>query len=177
MSNVSPQKMLATVRPATEADAPALVELRRKLFAETSFMLWEPAEFTHTAEHERKRIANLTSQSNSLVLVAEQGAQAVGLLSAIGGERNRLRHLAVLALGVAKSHWGQGIATAMVQEAVAWSARVGLVRLELTVHTSNLAALSVYLRCGFQVEGVRRNSLFVDGKYVDEYLMSLLHSG
>jgi len=168
---------MPTVRVATESDAASLIELRHKLFAETSFMLWEPAEFTHTAEHERKRIAHLNSHPNSLVLLAEEGANVVGLLSAVGGERNRLRHSAVLALGVARSHWGQGVASAMVGEAVAWSARIGLKRLELTVHTTNLAALSVYLRCGFQVEGVRRSSLFVDGKYVDEYLMSLLHAG
>ena len=28
---------------------------------------------------------------------------------------------------------------------------------------------------GFQVEGMRRSSLLVDGKYVDEYFMSLIH--
>jgi RimJ/RimL family protein N-acetyltransferase len=167
----------ATVRPATEADAAALIALRHKLFAETSFMLWEANEFMQTAEQESQRIARLNAQPNSLVLLAEQGTQVVGLLTAVGGERNRLRHSAGLALGVARSHWGQGIATAMVREAVAWSARVGLKRVELTVHTTNLAAVTVYLRCGFQVEGVRRSSLFVDGMYVDEYLMALLHAG
>jgi len=86
------------------------------------------------------------------------------------------RRLIREAIGIARSHWGQGIGTAMVREAVEWSARSGLKRLELTVHTTNLAALSVYLRCGFQVEGVRRCSLLVEGRYVDEYLMSLLHA-
>jgi RimJ/RimL family protein N-acetyltransferase len=62
----------------------------------------------------------------------------------------------------------------MVREAVAWSAAAGLARLELTVHTTNLAAVAVYLRCGFEVEGRRRKSLFVDGAFVDEYLMSRL---
>jgi RimJ/RimL family protein N-acetyltransferase len=47
----------------------------------------------------------------------------------------------------------------------------------LTVHTSNLQALGLYLRYGFQVEGVRRHSLLVDGRYVDEYLMSRLGDG
>jgi RimJ/RimL family protein N-acetyltransferase len=165
------------VRRAIEDDAPALIELRRKLFAETSFMLWEPAEFTNTADDERKRIARLQGRANSLVLLAEVDAQTVGLLTAVGGELNRLRHSATLALGVAKSHWGQGIATAMVREAVAWSAAAGLARLELTVHTTNLAAVAVYLRCGFEVEGRRRKSLFVDGAFVDEYLMSRLAAG
>lgn len=165
------------VRRAVEDDASALIELRRKLFGETSFMLWEPAEFTSTAEDERKRIARLHGRTNSLVLLAEVDSQPVGLLTAVGGELNRLRHSATLALGVAKAHWGRGIATAMVREAVAWSAMAGLARLELTVHTTNLAAVSVYLRCGFEVEGRRRKSLSVDGAFVDEYLMSRLAAG
>jgi len=165
------------VRRATELDALALVELRRKLFAESSFMLWEAAEFTGTADDERARIARLQTQPNSLVLIAESGSQAVGLLTAVGGSVNRLRHSATLALGVAKSHWRQGIATAMVQEAVAWSAKAKLKRLELTVHTTNLAAIAVYLRCGFEVEGRRRCSLLVEGAFVDEYLMSRVAEG
>ena len=162
------------VRRAVEADACALIELRRKLFAETTFMLWEPAEFSNTADDERKRIARLQGRANCAVLLAEVASQPVGLLTAVGGELNRLRHSATLALGVAKSHWGQGIATAMVREAVSWSTTAGIARLELTVHTTNLAAIAVYLRCGFEVEGRRRKSLFVDGAYVDEYLMSRL---
>ena len=165
------------VRRAVEADAPALIELRRRLFAETSFMLLEPAEFANTADDERKRIERLQARSNCAVLLAEVASQPVGVLTASGGELNRLRHSATLALGVAKSHWGQGIATAMVREAVSWSATAGLTRLELTVHTTNMAAIAVYLRCGFEVEGRRRKSLLVDGAYVDEYLMSRVAAG
>lgn len=169
--------MTFVVRRALETDAPALIALRRRLFEETPFMLLEPAEFTNTEDDERARIIRLGQQSNSLVLVAEAGTQLVGVLSAIGGERNRSRHSALLGLGVVRSHWSQGIASRMVHEAISWSLAAGLKRLELTVHTTNLRALSVYLRCGFEVEGLLRSSLLVDGKYVDEYLMSLIHKG
>jgi RimJ/RimL family protein N-acetyltransferase len=165
------------VRRPTEHDAPALVRLRRQLFGETNFMLWEPGEFTSTAEDERARIARLGARTNSLVLVAGSDNQLVGVLTAVGGEPRRLSHSATLALGVARSHWGQGIATALVREAIAWSIEAGLKRLELTVHTSNQRALAVYLACGFEVEGRRRCSLLVDGAYVDEYLMSRVRAG
>jgi len=163
-----------SVRRAQESDSSALIELRRLLFRETSNMLWEPDEFVQTAEDESKRIARLHGKPNGLILVAEDGGALVGLLTAAGGEVRRLRHSATLALGVAKSHWGQGVASAMIGAAKSWAWSVGLHRLELTVHTSNMRALSVYLRAGFQVEGLRRDSLLVDGKYVNEYLMSLL---
>jgi RimJ/RimL family protein N-acetyltransferase len=167
--------MTFIIRRALETDAPALVALRRRFFEETAFMIWEPAEFKDTEDDERARIIRLSQQSNSLILVAEAEAQLVGLLSATGGERNQLRHSALLSLGVAKSHWSQGIATHMMQEAIAWSLAASLKRLELTVHTSNLRAVSLYMRHGFQVEGTSRSSLRVHGNYVDEYFMSLVH--
>ena len=60
--------MTFIVRRALETDAPALIALRRRLFEETSFMLWEPAEFKDTEDDERARIVRLGQQSNSLVL-------------------------------------------------------------------------------------------------------------
>jgi RimJ/RimL family protein N-acetyltransferase len=163
-----------SVRRAQKSDGPALIELRRLLFRETSNMLWEPDEFIQTAEDESNRISRLNGRANGLVLLAEDSGVPVGTLTAAGGEVRRLRHSAILALGVAKSHWSQGVASAMIGEAKTWAQSAGLHRLELTVHTSNLRALGVYLRAGFEVEGIRRHSLLVDGVYVDEYLMSLL---
>ena len=164
--------MTFIVCTASEDDAQALINLRHRLFRETDFMLYEPDEFIQTAEDERKRIGRLNSRPNSLVVAAMDGTEAVGILTAIGGEVRRLRHSATLALGVAQSHWGQGVATKMIQHAITWSSTAGLKRLELTVHTTNLRAVGVYLRAGFEVEGVRRSSLFVGGLHVNEYLMS-----
>jgi RimJ/RimL family protein N-acetyltransferase len=167
--------MPCVIRRAVELDAAALIELRRTLFSETENMLWESDEFVQTAEDEAQRIARLNSRSNSLVILAEDGSQPIGILTAVGGEVRRLRGSTSLALGVAKSHWGQGVATQMLQHALEWSRVSGIRRVELTVHTSNIRAVGVYLRCGFQVEGVRRSSLLVSRRYVDEYLMSVLN--
>lgn len=166
--------MSLAIRRAEASDGPALVALRRQLFRETANMLWEPDEFQATAEDESRRIARLNARPNSQVLLAEDGGVPVGLLTAVGGEVRRLRHSATLALGVARSHWGRGAARAMLDETRQWAQAAGLHRLELTVHTTNQRALGVYLRAGFEVEGLRRHSLLVDGRFVDEYLMALL---
>jgi len=63
----------------------------------------------------------------------------------------------------------------MLDEVLAWSRQVGLARIELTVHTTNERAIGVYQRSGFQIEGTRRRSLLVSGRYVDEYLMSVIN--
>jgi RimJ/RimL family protein N-acetyltransferase len=169
--------MMFDIRRALETDAPALIALRRRLFEETPYMLWEPGEFKQTEDDERERITRLNRQPNSLILLAEAGMQLVGVLSATGDERNQLRHTAVLSVGVVRSRWSQGIGSRMVQEAVSWSSAAGLKRLELTVHAANVRAVSMYIRHGFEVEGLRRSSLLVDGKYINEYLMALIHDG
>ena len=168
--------MADRIRVATPQDAAELLALRRKLFAESNTMLWEPQEFVATEDDERKLIEQLTSAKNCTYLVASIDLGIVGLLFATGSPVNRLRHSTTLALGVAREHQGRGIATRLVQTALGWSQQVGLRRVELTVHKDHLRAIGVYLRCGFQMEGVRRSSLLVDGRYVDEYLMSVVHS-
>lgn len=163
------------VRRAQESDSASLVALRKTIFGETEFMLWEPGEFHDTAEDEAKRIARLNAGQNSLCVVAEDGGTLVGFLNAMGGSVNRQRHSTRVALGVLRAHWGRGVASALLEEALTWSKRAGLVRVELTVHTTNLRAMDVYLRVGFQVEGVLRSSLLVAGRCVDEYVMSVIN--
>jgi RimJ/RimL family protein N-acetyltransferase len=164
--------MPIAVRRASEEDAASLLALRRALFAETDFMLWEPQEFNATAEDEGRFISWLSAKTNSVLLVAEGGSKLIGFLGATGGERLRTRHSALLFLGVRKEYWSLGVASALLQEALSWASRAGVLRLELTVHTTNDRAVALYKRFGFQIEGTRRASLLVAGQVRDEYLMS-----
>ena len=163
------------VRRAAAADAAEMLALRIKLITETSFMLLEQGEYQLSAEDEAKRIERFNARDNCLMIVAEEQGQLIGTLSAYGGETRRIRHRATVALGVAREHWGKGAATAMLEFALQWSLEQGLRRVELTVHTANDRAIAVYRRCGFEVEGIRRSSLLVDGRYVDEYLMAVIN--
>ncbi|MCP5283762.1 MAG: GNAT family N-acetyltransferase [Burkholderiaceae bacterium] len=164
--------MSIAVRRATEEDAGALLDLRRAVFAETDFMLWEPQEFTATPEDERKFISWLGSKSNSVLLVATESAVLVGFLGANGGERIRSKHSALVFLGVRKEYWSRGGGSALLKEALSWASSAKLLRLELTVHTNNDRAVALYRRFGFEIEGTRRASLLVAGQFRDEYLMS-----
>ncbi|NHK98112.1 GNAT family N-acetyltransferase [Rubrivivax benzoatilyticus] len=164
--------MSFSVRRATEEDAAALLDLRRAVFTETDFMLWEPQEFKATEEDERKFIAWLSGKTNNVLLVAKEGADLVGFLGASGGERIRTRHSALIFLGVRREYWSRGVASAMLHEALSWASTAGMLRLELNVHTTNDRAVALYKRFGFQIEGKRRASMLVAGQVRDEYLMS-----
>jgi RimJ/RimL family protein N-acetyltransferase len=40
--------------------------------------------------------------------------------------------------------------------------------------THNIAGIALYKKMGFEIEGTKRDSLLINGEYVDEYYMSKL---
>ena len=60
-------------------------------------------------------------------------------------------------------------------ELVLWANENNISRLELTVMCPNSMAKQLYEKNGFEVEGTKRNSIFMNGKYIDEYYMSKIY--
>lgn len=98
----------------------------------------------------------------------------MGYVEATGGGYRRNRHCAQVVIGVRASASGRGIGTALLDELDRWAVRRGVRRLALTVMAHNERAISLYRRCGFELEGMRRASVGVDGAYLDELLMAKL---
>jgi RimJ/RimL family protein N-acetyltransferase len=94
---------------------------------------------------------------------------------AIGGNARRNKHSAYIVVGILKDYRGQGVGTKLFKELEQWAFNHNIHRLELTVVTRNETGLSLYKKMGFQIEGTKRHSLFIDGEFVDEYYMSKLN--
>jgi len=164
------------IRPIREDDAAAFLELVHALDSETSFMLFEPGERPRDVDEQRRFIA--TGAPTRAVWVAADGdapdAPLAGFLGATRGGLRRNRHAASLVLGVRRAFWRAGLGSALMQALFEWAEAGGIRRIELGVMTHNHAAIALYLRHGFCVEGRRLGALVVDGAPVDEYLMARL---
>ena len=77
-------------------------------------------------------------------------------------------------LELLKSERGKGIGAKLFEALEEWANQQSIHRLELTVMTYNTAGIALYKKMGFEIEGTKRDSLLIDGKYVDEYYMSKL---
>ncbi len=155
-------------------DAPQLVELIRKVESESNFMLFEAGERNITSEYQKNRIQSIQQESNSTIFVAETDGQLVGYLFAIGGSAKRNRHSAYVVVGVLNQFNGRGIRKQLFEALNQWAIQQGLHRIELTVMSHNERAIALYKKMGYEIEGVKRDSLYVSGKYVDEYYMGIL---
>jgi RimJ/RimL family protein N-acetyltransferase len=153
-------------------DAALFLDLCKKLDEETEFMLFEPDERKLTYDDQRERISNIINSGHSMIFVAEEDGQIVGQLSALGSNLNRTRHSIYLVIGILQRYSGQGIGTRLFRELEIWAREKGIHRIELTVMTHNEAAIGIYKKMGFQVEGIKKDSIKIRNQFFDEYYMA-----
>ena len=54
---------------------------------------------------------------------------------------------------------------------------IGYTRVELTVYTDNEAAIALYRKAGFAIEGSARRFALRNGEYVDAHMMTRITAG
>lgn len=160
------------IRAIRESDSEQFLHLGKSLDQETQFMMLEPGERTLTIEEQGQRIKSLLSQDNQMIFVAEQDNRLVGFVGAYGGGFQRNRHCAYIVIGVLQDYVGQGIGKQLFETLDTWAMDHKLHRLELTVMSHNERAIHLYQKMGFKTEGIKQDSLWVNGRYVDEYYMA-----
>ncbi len=162
------------VRPAAVSDARPLLELKRALDRETEFMMLEPDERTETEADLARHLDEAASRGNSAVFVAEAGTELLGYVEAEGGSYRRNAHSAYVVIGVRSAAAGRGIGKGLLRALDSWAVEHGVHRLELTVMAHNERAIALYRKCGYEVEGTRRDSIRLGGRPVDELAMAKL---
>lgn len=137
-------------------------------------MMYEQDERSTEICEQEKLLRSILSGGGT-VLLAEEGDRLVGFLEAARGAFRRNRHVVGLVVGVLGDHSGSGIGTALMEEAERWARGHEVKRMELhPVMTHNQAAVALYEKAGFTIEGTRACSILVDGVYVDEHYMAKL---
>jgi RimJ/RimL family protein N-acetyltransferase len=167
---------MIAIRKIRETDAESFLNLCRKLDEETQFMMLESGERQTSIEEQTHQIREILQKENQMIFVAEADNRLVGYLAAYGGDFKRNRHSAHLVIGILQDFAGQRIGKKLFLELEHWAKQNNLHRLELTVMRHNERAINLYQKMGFEIEGVKKHSLLVNGKYVDEYYMAKLLS-
>ncbi len=112
-----------------------------------------------------------------LLLVAELGGEVVATAGLHPtGPALRRRHAMMLGMSVAPHAQRQGVGSALMQALCDYADRwLGVLRLELTVYVDNAAAIALYRRFGFAIEGRHRGYAMRDGRFVDAFAMARIH--
>jgi putative acetyltransferase len=118
----------------------------------------------------RDRLENLPEGDRMMVAVVN--GKVVGQLG-LHVNTGRRAHVAALGMMVHADFQGQGIGTALMEAAVDLAEHwLNISRIELEVYTDNAAALALYKKFGFEIEGTLHDYAYRDGQFVDVYLMA-----
>ncbi|MBL3591667.1 MAG: GNAT family N-acetyltransferase [gamma proteobacterium endosymbiont of Lamellibrachia anaximandri] len=161
-----------TIKLATPDDAAPLIEMFRALYQESEFLLLEAGEFKSTPEEQENLIKANSSSDTNVLFVAVKNKNIIGFIGGTGGKFNRNRHSINIAMGVLGEYQRQGIGRSLLKALINWAKSHQFKRIELSVIENNIKAKSLYEAFGFEVEGLKQNSLIINGKLTNEYYMA-----
>jgi RimJ/RimL family protein N-acetyltransferase len=160
-----------TMRPATAAD----VELRLAIGAEPDENLRlygvQPDGAVYGLEDAERWARGLMAHPHAWVI------EGRSLLGTIRLDRvDPVEKRASLAIGLLRlEDQGRGHGTEAARRVLAYGFdELGLHRVSVRVLASNIRAIRSYEKCGFQLEGRERETVFLDGDWRDDLIMGLL---
>jgi len=114
--------------------------------------------------------------TTNYIFVATVGEEIIGHAGMHGNKNVRRQHAWGLGIGLREDWQGRGVGTRLMETLIDLADNwLGALRLELTVYSDNEAALALYRKFGFEIEGTHRAFALRDGRYVDAIAMARLH--
>ena len=161
------------LRSVEPEDAERMIAYMKIMLGETPYLMRTPEEFDYTVEEEAEILKRRRDDPRALMILVEVDGEIIAVSDVMPmGAKSRTLHRATLGMSVRKDFWRLGIGSAMMERLLSHARQSGFEQIELEVVTTNLRAVSLYLKYGFQVYGARTHGLkYPDGSYADDYLM------
>lgn len=119
----------------------------------------------------RQRV--LDAPEGMIRLVAESDGRVVGMISLRPRLQRCRAHVGGIGMMVHPDYWGMGVGSRLMAAILEKANReLSLARIELQVHTDNIAGIRLYEKFDFVVEGTKRFHTFGGGGWTDTYFMA-----
>lgn len=128
-------------RPATVGDIPSIMEIEQTCFNQDSFS--------------RRQFAYLITRAQGRFYVVEYQERIAGYLSLL--VNRRACSLRIYSVAVHSAFRGKGVGQLLMNLAVDIANEEGLKKVSLEVNVSNLSAIHLYEKNGFERAGIRTN--------------------
>jgi RimJ/RimL family protein N-acetyltransferase len=134
------------------------------------------SSYEESAQLPKSEVENrFHNESDNYLLGAfTEDGQLVGMMGFMREQRIKLRHKGMIwGVYVTPNFRGKGIAKQLLTEIIKRGKELeGLKQINLAVVSSNLAAIALYKKLGFETYGLERNAIVVNGRGYDEEFMT-----
>ena len=138
------------IRRAKPADAPAIAR-QMKVVVDEGGLLATESDVTLTELTERFRQG---FGEGNISIVAENEGEIVGGITV---HPTGIDGVASLGMSIVPEHRGLGLGRDLLDAAIEAAREAGYRKLELEVFPENAPAIALYLRAGFEIEGLKRD--------------------
>jgi len=155
-----------TVREANEDDAAAIKNVVNDVASEKYHVVPE-----RSREDWDEAVKEIKSRKG-LIIVAQVDGKTVGMTYLVRGKFEKNKHVGFLGISILMGFRRIGIGTAVMNYIIEWAEKQEkLEKVSLTVFSTNKAAINLYRKFGFKVEGISKKQYKIEGRYIDEITM------
>jgi putative acetyltransferase len=134
--------------------------------------IWGTLVLPWTSVESSRKLVTTMAEGHYWLVACVQG-EIVGSIGLHIYTLPRRRHAASVGMAVRDDFQGKGVGSALMNAMLSLADNwLNIVRLELVAWIDNEAALALYKKAGFVIEGTHRRYAFRDGQYVDAYAMA-----
>ncbi len=160
------------LRPVEERDLALL--WRWENDSELTYYLNADRHRTMSMEEVRRRYQQIRNDpSMELFIIETLDGERIGMIGYDNLSLERRSCRVYIGIGE-KQYWNHGYGTDAMRTLLHYQfSELGLERVYLSVYDYNERAIASYRKCGYRVDGVRRNVALVDGQWCDSIEMSV----
>ncbi|WP_407635304.1 GNAT family N-acetyltransferase [Kurthia senegalensis] len=160
--------MKVEIRKAVLRDAAQLLEVIQNADAFDSVIV-QLGEVGLTVERIEKWMKE--NEETMTLFVAVKEDRIVGYLMVQRGKLKSTAHCGTIAIGVHSDVRGEGVGTDLFEQMHDWARKEKFHRLDMMVLTNNVKGIFLFRKMGYTIESTKQDAMFIDGRYIDEYLM------
>lgn len=170
---INEQKLSLVIRPVELRDAKDINILRRLPGIFENLLALPSETITQNEDFIAKQVASLDDHLFCAEIEQNDTTRVVGLAGLHVHKLPRQRHSAVLGIMVHGDFQGKGIGKKLMETLIDLADNwLMLKRIDLTVYPDNHAAIKLYEKFGFVVEGTMKYAAIRRGEYADILLMA-----
>ena len=159
-----------TVRPATDADAPAICAIYNQGIEDRLATLETDLR---TPDERRRWLAARGPRHPVIVAEADGRVVAWGSLNPYN-PRDAYRHVADFSIYVERGYRGRGVGRVVLARLVELAREHGYHKMVLSAFPLNAAGMALYEHMGFRTVGIYKEQGRLDGRWVDTIVMEKL---
>lgn len=159
------------IREVKEKDAKQVLELIKVIYGEAKYMSREQEEFKMSLEQQKHLIRKYIKEPFLLFLVVEVDETIVGTLTFNGSDLKRFKHSGEIGMSILSSYQGRGIGKQLLEFLFDWCSYNEISKINLQVMKSNVNAIKLYEKTGFEYEGEIIKAVKLGSSYESLILM------